>query len=72
MNRFERVLEILDQAIGGPREQIGVHGAFWRGLSRDQVVARKVRGRDLLVLDDGRVTVDGKSKSRLVRIPLRK
>jgi hypothetical protein len=53
MTRFERVLQILDEAIGGPGVNIGVHGAFWRGLSRDQFVAKKVLNLDLLVLRDG-------------------
>jgi hypothetical protein len=30
MNRFERVIQILDNAIGGPDASIGAHGAFWR------------------------------------------
>src|SRR4051812_49636471 len=53
MTRYERVLEILDNAIGGPGSNIGVHGAFWRGLTRDQFVAKKVQGRQLLVVGDG-------------------
>ena len=28
MTRFERVVQILDQAIGGPNVNIGVHRAF--------------------------------------------
>jgi photosystem II stability/assembly factor-like uncharacterized protein len=53
MTRYERVLSILDQAIGGPNAQIGVHGAFWRGLSRDAFVIKKVVTRPLLVVGDG-------------------
>jgi photosystem II stability/assembly factor-like uncharacterized protein len=41
VNRFERVIQILDEAIGGPEVQISIHGAFWR-LPRDQFVAFKV------------------------------
>jgi photosystem II stability/assembly factor-like uncharacterized protein len=48
MNRYAGVLAILDKAIGGPDVTIGAHGAFWRGLSRDQFVARKVFGRQLV------------------------
>lgn len=51
--RYRGVLEILDAAIGGPGANIGFHGAFWRGLSRDQFVVRKVYGRQLLVVGDG-------------------
>jgi photosystem II stability/assembly factor-like uncharacterized protein len=53
MTRYERVLQILDEAIGGPGANIGVHGAFWRGLTRDQFAAKKVVGRPLLVVGDG-------------------
>ena len=53
MTRYERVLQILDQAIGGPGVNIGVHGAFWRGLSRDQLVARRVFNLDLVTVGNG-------------------
>jgi photosystem II stability/assembly factor-like uncharacterized protein len=53
MTRFERVVQILDEAIGGPGVNIGVHGAFWRGQTRDQFVAKKVQGLTLLVVGDG-------------------
>ena len=50
--RFERVVEILDDSIGGI--DIGVHGPFWRGLSRDEFVEYEFRGFDLIVLSDGK------------------
>jgi len=53
MTRYERVLQLLDQAIGGPGVNIGVHGAFWRGLSRDQFVAKKVFSLALVVVGNG-------------------
>lgn len=53
MTRYERVVQILDEAIGGPTVNIGVHGAFWRGLSRDQFVAKKLFNRDLVVIGNG-------------------
>jgi photosystem II stability/assembly factor-like uncharacterized protein len=53
MTRYERVMQILDEAIGGPNVNIGVHGAFWRGLTRDQFVAKKVFNRDLVVVGNG-------------------
>jgi hypothetical protein len=49
VTRYERVLQILDTAIGGPGVNIGVHGAFWRGLTRDQFVAKQVLSLPLLV-----------------------
>ena len=53
MTRYERVIEILDSSIGGPEEEIGVHGTFWRGLTRDQFVAKRVRGLNIIALGDG-------------------
>jgi len=50
---FQRVIEILDEAIGGPDVGIGRHGAFWRGLTRDHFVVKKVFGRALVILGDG-------------------
>ncbi len=53
MNRFEKVISILDASVGGPDATLGFHGAFWRGTSRDQFVAKKVMGQQLLVVGDG-------------------
>jgi photosystem II stability/assembly factor-like uncharacterized protein len=53
MTRYERVVQILDEAIGGSNVNIGVHGAFWRGLSRDQFVAKKIFNRDLVAVGNG-------------------
>ena len=53
MTRYEHVLEILDNSIGGPSEEIGVHGAFWRGLTRDEFIVKRVRRLDLVALGDG-------------------
>ena len=53
MTTFHRVTEILDQAVGGPSAPVGAHGAFWRGLTRDQFVQKKVFGRPLITIKDG-------------------
>ncbi|HEV2853643.1 MAG TPA: ferritin-like protein [Thermoanaerobaculia bacterium] len=50
-NRFAQVKQILDDVVQG--EDIGAHGPFWRGLTRDQFVAKKVFGRALVVVGDG-------------------
>jgi hypothetical protein len=50
---FRRVIEILDEAIGGPQVGIGAHRTFWRGLTRDEFVAKKVFGKALVILGDG-------------------
>jgi hypothetical protein len=44
MTKYEPVQQILDNAIGRSNVQIGVHGAFWRGLTRDQFIAKRIRG----------------------------
>lgn len=53
MNRFERVVQILDNAIGGPNKNIPAHRAFWRGLTRDQFVAKTVFGREVVTVGQG-------------------
>lgn len=53
MTRYEHIIEILDNSIGGPAVEIGVHRAFWRGLTRDQFVVKRVRALDLVVVGDG-------------------
>ncbi|MGH3872780.1 MAG: YCF48-related protein [Pseudonocardiaceae bacterium] len=53
MERFQQVCAILDEAVGGPDAPVGFHGAVWRGTTRDQFVAIKVFGRDLVVVGDG-------------------
>ena len=52
MDRYTRVLAILDASVGGPTAPVGAHGAFWRGLSRNQFVAKKVFGLPLIVVGD--------------------
>jgi photosystem II stability/assembly factor-like uncharacterized protein len=54
MNRFERVIEILDESVGGPEASFAAHGPFWRGMTRDEFVAFKVfNTHQLLVVGDG-------------------
>lgn len=53
MNRFERVIQILDDAIGGPTASIRAHGTFWRGVTRDQFVAEVVFEHPLIVVGQG-------------------
>jgi photosystem II stability/assembly factor-like uncharacterized protein len=50
---FQGVITILDEAIGGPGVGIGAHRAFWRDITRDEFVAKKVFGKGLVVLGDG-------------------
>jgi hypothetical protein len=48
---FSDIQAILDRAIGGG--EIGAHGAFWRGVTRDQFVAKSVYGLPVVTLRDG-------------------
>jgi hypothetical protein len=45
--KYADVQQLLDAAIGGG--QIGAHHAFWRGLTRDEFVAKKVFGKIVVV-----------------------
>jgi photosystem II stability/assembly factor-like uncharacterized protein len=60
MNRFRRVCEILDDAVGGAGAGVAFHGAFWRDITRDEFVALSVFGRELVVVGNG-------AESNLVR-----
>lgn len=53
MKRFQRVCEILDEAVGGPDAFVGFHGAGWRGTTRDEFVTLHFFGKDLVVVGDG-------------------
>ena len=53
MNRFDRVVDILDRAVGGPSAPVGFHGPFWRGIGRNELVAKKVFGLQLISVGDG-------------------
>jgi hypothetical protein len=50
MSRFQQVIGILDDAIGGPDSNIRAHRAFWRGLTRDEFVAKTIFGHDLVTV----------------------
>jgi len=54
MNRFERVIEILDTAVGGASEPVGgPHKAFWRGKTRDQFILLKPVNHLIVTLGHG-------------------
>lgn len=36
---FAAIVALLDAAVGGPDMGLGFHGAFWRGVTRDQFMA---------------------------------
>jgi hypothetical protein len=45
---YARIKQILDLAVNG--EDFGAHGPFWRGLSRDQFVAKSIFGKKLIAV----------------------
>ncbi len=51
MNRFNQVKEVLDEAVGG--SLFGAHGAFWRGVPRDEFVGLTVFGQRVVNVGDG-------------------
>ena len=51
MKRYEKVIAILDTAVGG--NNIGRHGAFWRGLTLETFKQRNVMGLPLILPGDG-------------------
>lgn len=51
MVKFAEIQKLLDDAIGNA--EIGEHGAFWRGITRDQFVAKRVFGRTVVIPGDG-------------------
>ena len=53
MNRYERVVRILNDSIPGPDVGIAADDAFWRGLKRDGFVTAKVFNFDWVVVGDG-------------------
>lgn len=50
MNRFQKVVEILDRLVEG--RNIGAHGAFWRGKTRDEFLLLRPFGYQLVVPGD--------------------
>src|SRR5262249_33736983 len=53
MTRYEHIIAILDNAIGGPGSSIGAHGAFWGAISRDQFIAKKVFSLPIIEVGHG-------------------
>jgi photosystem II stability/assembly factor-like uncharacterized protein len=53
VNRFERVIQILDASVGGPEVSVSFHGAFWRGITRDQFISKKVFGLEIISVGQG-------------------
>jgi hypothetical protein len=48
---YAEAQQLLDAAIGGAGVEIGAHHAFWRTLTRDQFITKKVFGK--LVVSPG-------------------
>jgi len=54
MAGYQKVIDILDKAIGGSTAQVGAHGAFWRGKTKEQFIGTMVFGQKLLIPGDGK------------------
>lgn len=50
---FDRVVQILNNAVCGASTDVRAHGAFWRGTDRDTFVDLEIRGLPLLIVGDG-------------------
>jgi|KBSSwiStaDraftv2_1062776.scaffolds.fasta_scaffold1304199_1 hypothetical protein len=50
---YADIKNLLDTAIGGPNQDIGAHGPFWRLLSRDDFVLFTYRGEPLFAKTPG-------------------
>jgi hypothetical protein len=61
--KFPDIQRILDEAVEG--QDIGAHGPFWRDITRDEFVAKKVFGCQIIFSDNG--TFNG-PRSPLVQI----
>lgn len=48
---FSDIQQLLDDAVGGGESDIGAHGTFWRGLTRDQFLQFSVFGQPLIAVD---------------------
>ena len=53
VGRYQEIIDILDNAVGGSAAPVGAHGPFWRNKTRDQFVAARIFGQMLLVVSDG-------------------
>ncbi len=54
INTFREVVELLDAAVNGPGTEVGPpHYAFWRNVTRDDFVAKRLLGQPILVLGEG-------------------
>ncbi len=51
LNRFSRIKVFLDESIEG--QNIGAHGPFWRGTSRDEFVNLEVFNTAVVTIGDG-------------------
>jgi hypothetical protein len=61
--RYPDIQRILDEAVEG--QEIGAHGPFWRELTRDQFVQKKVFGCPIIFSENG---IFNGPKSPLVQI----
>jgi hypothetical protein len=54
MGRYQKIIDVLDKAVGGSTSPIGAHGPFWRGKTKAQFLATMVFGQKLLIPGNGK------------------
>lgn len=50
---YQKVIDILDDSIGGSEVEIGAHGAFWRDLTKDEFVEHTLPGFNVKIIEVG-------------------
>lgn len=66
--KFTDIQGILDEAVG--HEDIGEHGPFWRGVTRDEFVATEVFGCPVIHKEDGQFVGPQSPLVRILRGPI--
>jgi hypothetical protein len=54
MVKYQKVIDILDKAVGGSTAPFGAHGAFWRGKTKSQFIVTMVFGQQLVMPGHGK------------------
>ncbi|MBV8857807.1 MAG: hypothetical protein JOZ02_12810 [Acidobacteria bacterium] len=66
--RFADIQRILDEAVNN--EDIGVHGPFWRGVTRDQFVATEIFGCPIIHSENGLLNGPQSPLVKILRGPI--
>ena len=66
--RYPDIQKILDDAVEG--QDIGAHGAFWRQLTRDQFVVKKVFGCSIIFSENGKFNGPRSPLVQILKAPI--